>query len=252
MPSRGARGRCFVTAAAPRGAQQNFTSRGCGRRQQPRSGGVEVRRSTRSIDRPNNQEHLMNRTTFIACLLLGSGAAAFAQSPAGTVQRDINQEKRIEQGLQSGALSTREAATLQREESRVNRMQSRALKDGQLSAGEQAKLSAAQNKVSADIRAAKHNGVTGNPQSASSQRMQADVQRNINQQQRIEAGVRNGSLTNKEVARLERGQARVTHAEAAAGRNGHVGAAEQARVQQAENHQSRRIARQKHDAQQKN
>ena len=188
----------------------------------------------------------------VSALFAVASAGAFAQTAASTVQRDVNQEKRIEQGLQSGALSTREAATLQREESRVDRMQSRALKDGQLSAGEQAKLNAAQNKVSKDIRAAKHNNVTGNPQSASSQRMQADVQRNINQQQRIETGVRNGSLTNKEVARLERGQARVTHAEAAAGRDGHVGAAEQARVQQAENHQSRRIARQKHDAQQKN
>jgi hypothetical protein len=234
---------------APSG-QQNFTSRRGGGRQQRRAVGVEERRSTRSIDEPNNQEHLMNRTTFIACLLLGSGAAAFAQSPAGTVQRDVNQEKRIEQGLQSGALSTREAATLQREESRVDRMQSRARKDGPLSAGERAKLNAAQNKVSTDIRAAKHNDVTGNPQSASSQRMQADVKRNINQQQRIEAGVQNGSLTNREAARMEGGQARVARKEARAGADGHVGAGEQARIQRTENRQSRKIHRQKHDAQQ--
>ena len=194
----------------------------------------------------------MNRTTLIACLLLGTGAAAFAQAPAGTVQRDVDQEKRIEQGLQSGALNTREAATLQREESRVDRMQTNALKDGKLSAAEQAKLNAAQNKVSADIYADKHNNVTGNPNSASSKRMQADVQRNINQQQRIENGVQNGSLTNREVARLERGQAKVSHAEAAAGRDGHVGAAEQAHVQRTENRQSRKIYRQKHDAQQQN
>jgi hypothetical protein len=194
----------------------------------------------------------MNRTTLIACLLLGTGAAAFAQAPAGTVQRDVNQEKRIEQGLQSGALSTREAATLQREESRVDRMQTNALKDGRLSTAEQAKLNAAQNKVSADIYADKHNNVTGNPNSASSKRMQADVQRNINQQQRIENGVQNGSLTNREVARLERGQAKVSHAEAAAGRDGHVGAAEQAHVQRTEDRQSRKIYRQKHDAQQQN
>jgi len=191
----------------------------------------------------------MNRTTLLAFLLLGSGTAAFAQAPATTVQRDVNQEQRIEQGLKSGALNTREAATLEREESRVDRMQSNALKDGKLSAAEQAKLNAAQNKVSADIYADKHNNVTGNPQSASSKRMQADVQRNINQQKRIEAGVQNGSLTNRETARLERGQARVAHAEGAAGRDGHVGAGEQAHVQRAENRQSNRIYRQKHDAQ---
>jgi hypothetical protein len=194
----------------------------------------------------------MTRTTLLACLLLGSGVAAFAQAPANTVQRDINQEQRIEQGLQSGALNTREAAGLEREESRVNQMQSQALKDGKMTPAEQARLNAAQNKVSGDIYAAKHNSVTGNPQSASSQRMQADVQRNVNQQQRIENGVQNGSLTSRETAKLERGQSKVAKAEANAGRDGHVAANEQAHVQHAENHQSKHIYNQKHDAQQKN
>ena len=194
----------------------------------------------------------MTRTTLLACLLLGSGAAAFAQTTATTVQRDINQQQRIEQGLQSGALNTREAAGLEREESRVNQMQSQALKDGKLTPAEQSRLNAAQNKVSGDIYAAKHNGVTGNPQADSSKRMQADVQRNINQQQRIENGVQSGSLTNREVAKLERGQSKVAKAEANAGRHGHVNANEQAHVQNAENHQSKHIYRQKHDAQQKN
>jgi hypothetical protein len=194
----------------------------------------------------------MNRNTLIACLLLGSTAAALAQPTANTVQRDINQQTRIEQGLQSGALNTKEAAALEREESRVNQMQAKALKDGKLTPAEQAKLDQAQNKVSTDIYAAKHNGVTGNPQSASSQRMQADVQRNINQQQRIENGVQNGSLTNRETAKLERGQSKVAKAEARAGSDGHVSANEQTHVQHAENHQSKKIYHQKHDAQQKN
>jgi hypothetical protein len=194
----------------------------------------------------------MTRTTLLACLLLGSGAAAFAQSTANTVQRDINQQQRIEQGLQSGALNTREASALEREEARVDQLQTQALKDGKMTAAEQAKLNAAQNKVSGDIYAAKHNSVAGNPQSDSSKRMQADVQRNINQQQRIENGVQNGSLTNREVAKLEHGQSKVAKAEANAGRDGHVSANEQARVQRAENHQSKHIYRQKHDAQQKN
>ena len=44
--------------------------------------------------------------------------------------------------------------------------------------------------------------------------MQADVQRNINQQNRVEQGVQSGQLTNKEVSNLERGQSRVNRAEA--------------------------------------
>jgi hypothetical protein len=184
---------------------------------------------------------MMKTTRLLSALLLTLGAgASFAQTAATTtVQRDVNQQTRIEQGLQSGALNTKEAAKLEREESKVDRMQANALKDGTITPAEKARLQAAQSQTSRDIYAAKHNAVKGNPQSASSQRMQADVQRNVNQEQRIENGLQNGSLTNHEAARLERGQARV----------GHVGAAEQAHVQRAENHQSRRIFKQKHDAQ---
>lgn len=181
--------------------------------------------------------------------LMLAAAGVQAQTAATTVQRNVNQETRIEQGLQSGALNTKEAAKLQREEARVDHMQANALKDGKLTDAERARLSAAQNKTSKDIYDAKHNAATGNPNSASSKRMQADVQRNINQQQRIENGVQNGSLTNREVAKLERGQARVSRKEARAGADGHVGAAEQARIQRTENRQSKRIHKEKHDAQ---
>ena len=174
-----------------------------------------------------------------------SCSAAFAQ--AGTVQRDVNQQSRIEQGLQSGQLSTREAAKLERGEARINRMQSRALADGKLNAAERARLDKAQDAESRAIANAKHNDVTGNPNSASSQRMQADVQRNVNQQTRIEQGVKSGELTNREVAGLERGQARVARKEARAGSDGRVGAAEQARIQGAENRQSKWVFAAKHN-----
>src|SRR5438132_7018443 len=175
------------------------------------------------------------RTALAAALAFAFCGAAFAQ--AGTVQRDVNQQNRIEQGLQSGQLNTREAARLEREEAKVERDQSRAMKDGTLSPAEKARLAREQNKVSRDIYREKHDAQTGNPNSASSQRMQADVQRNINQQQRIEQGVKSGALTDRETARLERGQARDNRLEARAGADGHVGAGEQRRIQGAENRQ---------------
>jgi len=173
---------------------------------------------------------------------------AFAQTAASTVQRDVNQQQRIEQGLQSGQLNTREAAKLEREEAKVEQMQKNALKDGKLTAAEKARLNAAQNKVSGDIYQQKHDAQTGNPNSASSQRMQADVQRNINQQSRIEQGIQSGQLKNKEVAKLERGQARVNRKQARAGADGHVGAVEQANIQNAQNNQSERVYNKKHNA----
>src|SRR5438093_11318114 len=165
-------------------------------------------------------------TTIAAALGLAFCAAAFAQ--AGTVQRDVNQQQRIEQGLKSGQLTTREAGKLEREEGRVERDQARAMQDGKLSPAEKARLAREQNKVSRDIYREKHDAQTGKPNSASSQRMQADVQRNVNQQERIEQGVQSGSLTTREAAKLERGQARDSRLEARAGADGNVTAREQA------------------------
>jgi len=176
---------------------------------------------------------------------------AMAQSPVTaqtTVQRDVNQQQRIENGLQSGKLTTREAGALEREQAKVDKLQAKEMKDGKLSPAERRQLRTAQNKVSHDIETAKNNGVNGNPLSASSQRMQADVQRNVNQEKRVEAGLANGSLTKREAARMEQGQAHVDRAEAHAAADGHVGAGEQKHVQRAENRQSTRIHRAKTNA----
>ena len=74
-----------------------------------------------------------------------------------------------------------------------------------------------------------------------------EVQRNVNQQQRIEQGIQSGQLTNREVAKLERGEARINRREARAGADGYGGPGEQAGIQRAENRESRRIFREKHD-----
>jgi len=187
--------------------------------------------------------------TLIALSLMAACATAHAQQPAAVAaQRDADQQQRIEQGLQSGQLNTREAGRLEREEQHVDREQARDLKSGgALSPQEKARITREQNHVSRDIYRDKHNGATGNPASASSQRLQADVQRNANQQQRIANGIGNGQLSNKEAAHLEAGQARVNRAEANEAANGHVGAGEQARVQGRENRQSARIYDKKHN-----
>jgi hypothetical protein len=174
---------------------------------------------------------------------------AGAQTAGSEVQRDLNQQQRIEQGMKSGSLDTREASKLEAGESRIDRMEANAMKDGKLSPAEKARIQRKQNQESRDINRLESNAARGNPNSASSQRMQADVQRNVNQERRIEQGVKSGELTNREVGKLESGQARVDRAEARAGANGRVSASEQQRVQKAENQQSKRVYRQKHDAQ---
>lgn len=181
-----------------------------------------------------------------ACALVSFGA--FAQNATDhTVQRDVNQQNRIERGLQNGTLTAREAALLERDQSRVERLQARDLKDGHLSAAERAQLRAAQDKAGRDISLATHNGVDANPLSASSQRMQADVQRNVEQQKRVEAGLKDGTLNRLETGRLEQGQARVERGEFLVGRDGRVGAKEQAHLQRSQALQSHHIHTERHN-----
>ena len=191
----------------------------------------------------------LSKLTLVALATSVLSTAAWAQTTAEQdQQRDVNQQERIEQGLKSGELSTKEAGSLERDEQHVDRMEAKDLKNGSISPAEQAKLNAAQNKTSNAIYNDKHNATTGNPNSASSQRMQTDVQRNVNQQQRIANGMNSGALTNKEAGSLERGQAHVDRKEANAAANGHVGAGEQRRIQRSENRQSNRIYNKKHNA----
>ncbi len=77
--------------------------------------------------------------------------------------------------------------------------------------------------------------------------MQKDVQRNVNQQQRIANGVSDGTLTAQETARLEQGQAATNRRLAKSGADGHVGAYEQNKIQAADNRESKRIYRKKHN-----
>jgi hypothetical protein len=138
----------------------------------------------------------VKRNLIAAALTLALCAAAHAQEQGAAVeaQRDANQQQRIEQGLQSGQLSTKEAGSLERQEQHIDRREAHDLKSGgALTPQEKARITREQNHVGNQIYRDKHNGVTGNPNSASSQRLQADVQRNANQQQRIASGIKSGS-----------------------------------------------------------
>lgn len=77
-------------------------------------------------------------------------------------------------------------------------------------------------------------------------------QREHNQAQRIRQGVRSGELTRPETRRLLHGQAHLRRAEARAKSDGVVTAGERARLHHRADVQSRRIYRQKHDAQNRN
>ena len=74
-------------------------------------------------------------------------------------------------------------------------------------------------------------------------------QRQANQERRIEQGEKSGALTKKEAKRLEKGQAHIQKMENKAVADGKVTAKERSRIEHAQNQQSRKIYKEKHDKQ---
>ena len=75
-------------------------------------------------------------------------------------QRQANQERRIEQGEKSGALTQKEAARLEKGQARIQKMENKAVADGKVTAKERARIEKAQNRESRKINREKHDKQT--------------------------------------------------------------------------------------------
>ena len=83
-------------------------------------------------------------------------AAAQTQSTPRIDQRQANQERRIEQGEKSGALTQKEAARLEKGQAHVQKMENKAVADGKVTKKERARIEKAQDKQSRHIYREKH------------------------------------------------------------------------------------------------
>lgn len=84
---------------------------------------------------------------------------------------------------------------------------------------------------------------------AQAQTAGSETQRDVDQQQRIEQGLKSGQLTTHEASQLERGEARIDRTEQRDMRDGSLSAADKAQIQNMQNRESAAIYGQKHDAQ---
>ena len=75
--------------------------------------------------------------------------------------------------------------------------------------------------------------------------------REHSQQGRIRQGVASGELTRKEAKKLRKGQKHVDHLQDVAMKDGTMSPEEKARIEKAQDRQSRRIYKQKHDGQER-
>jgi len=98
--------------------------------------------------------------TCVATLVIAAlPALAFAQATPATPKidkRQTEQQQRIGQGVQSGQLTKREAARLEKGQAKVQRMETRAKADGVVTAKERKQIAHEQNKQSRRIAAEKH------------------------------------------------------------------------------------------------
>lgn len=104
----------------------------------------------------------MNFKHMIAAAVMAAvPALSYAQSsnPAATPgidKRQEQQQKRIDQGVQSGELTKREAARLERRQERIGKMEGKAKADGVVTNKERARIHHQQDQESRRIHREKH------------------------------------------------------------------------------------------------
>lgn len=92
----------------------------------------------------------------MSVMMFSSAFAAPTDDP-GIQKREQNQEKRIQQGVQSGQLTPKEAGRLETQQTRIKQDEERMKADGKLTKAERKKLKREQNRASRNIYRKKHN-----------------------------------------------------------------------------------------------
>ena len=120
------------------------------------------------LNQPNERD-AMKIQTLIAAFAFTAASAAFAQAPVAPKdplatpkidQRQANQEKRIDQGIASGALTQKEATRLDKRETKIEADKLAAKADGKVTQAERRKIDREQNRASRAIHRQKHDHQT--------------------------------------------------------------------------------------------
>jgi hypothetical protein len=91
-------------------------------------------------------------------VVLGSLPALAGPYNSEINRQEMEQERRIHQGVQSGRLSPGEFRRLENQQARIRATEARMRADGRLDRGEKAQLGRMQERASRDIYRSKHNG----------------------------------------------------------------------------------------------
>lgn len=112
---------------------------------------------------------ILRSHTVLFALLVAGTTGAFAETPLTQAadqrveHRQDRQERRIDNGVSSGALTAPEARRLEREQSRIARAEGRAEADGKITPREAVALEKRQDVASRRIYRQKHDAQTRRP-----------------------------------------------------------------------------------------
>lgn len=97
------------------------------------------------------------KSLYAVCILalISFSAAAQTKTPRVT-HRQVNQQRRIHQGVKNGELTRRETAHLEAREAKIQHDKRVAKADGKVTGQERAKLNREENRASRAIRRQKH------------------------------------------------------------------------------------------------
>lgn len=98
----------------------------------------------------------VNYVAVAAFAVLAIPAFAQTSSTPRVDQRQENQQRRIDQGAQSGQLTPKEAARLDKGQDRVQKMEDKAVADGKVTKKERRRLEQAQDNQSRRIAKQRH------------------------------------------------------------------------------------------------
>jgi CRISPR/Cas system-associated endoribonuclease Cas2 len=103
-----------------------------------------------------SSQHIYNQKHDAQTANVGQGGAGVNVNDPNIQQRMQNQERRIQQGVNSGALTPKEAGKLEAREAKIKQDEARMKSDGQLSAKERKKLNKELDNASDRIYKQKH------------------------------------------------------------------------------------------------
>ena len=108
---------------------------------------------------------MTRKSAALALAIAVISGGAFAQTSGTTStpridQRQENQARRIDKGVQSGALNEKEAARAEKGQQRVQKAEDKAVADGKVTAKERRKIEHMQDQQSKKIHREKHDKQT--------------------------------------------------------------------------------------------